>query len=186
MLRLTVLTLAILAAPLLADDDLTSGPKKGAKLPALKVYNCTGDDKEKTTDHVAARKDKVTLYYFINAEKFDRPMNQLLKKLDGKLADDFEGVTAVAVWLTDDEDKTKKFLPRVQMSVDYGQTTLAVHKGSEGPKGWDINSDAHLTVIVAAKGKVAERFAYKSINDTEVRKIVKELKAATKGDKKKD
>jgi hypothetical protein len=183
-------TTAALALALLAGrapaSDVESGPKKGAKLPALKVYNCTGDDKEKTTDHVKARKDKVTVYVLVAYDKFDRPMARFMKKLDEKLAADFEGVTAVAVFLTDNEDKTKKHLPLVDQSLSFEQTTLSVFKGTDGPKDWDVNTDAHLTVVIGAKGKVAARLGYKAINDTNVPDVTKELKKLTKAEKKKE
>ena len=159
--------------------DLESGPEKGAKIPALKVYDCTGENKEKTIDYAALRKDKVTVYLFVPAGKFDRPMHRFFKGLDEKVRDDFEGVYLVAVWLTDDEDATKDRLPKIQASVNYSTTALCAHKGSD-PKDWNLTSDAHLTVVIAAQGKVASRFAYKSVNDTEVPNVVKALTAATK------
>jgi hypothetical protein len=160
-------------------SDVESGPEKDAKVPALKVYACTGDDKEKTLDLAGARKDKPTIYLLIAADKFDRPMNRFMKELDGKLAD-YEDVHAVAVWLTEDEKKTKEFLPKVQMSVKYDNTTLSAFDGKDGPKDWNVNSDAHITVIVAAKGKVSAKFGYKSINDTEVPGVEKALAKVAK------
>ena len=160
--------------------DLESGPEKGAKIPALKVYDCTGENKEKMIDYAALRKDKVTVYLFLPADKFDRPMHRFFKKLDETANDDFKDVYLVAVWLTDDEPATKERLPKIQMSVNYSMTALCSFKGTD-PKDWNVNRDAHLTVVVAAKGKVAARFAYKSANDTLVPNVVKALtKVATK------
>ena len=160
--------------------DLESGPEKGAKIPALKVYDCTGENKEKTIDYAALRKDKVTVYLLLPADKFSRPMHRFIKKLDESANDDFQDVYLVAVWLTDDEPTTKERLPKIQMSVNYSTTALCSYKGTD-PKGWNVNGDVHLTVIVAAKGKVAARFAYNSVNDTDVPNVVKALtKVATK------
>jgi hypothetical protein len=156
-------------------DDVESGPEKGAKVPTLTVYDCTGENKEKSVDYAKLRKDKVTVYLFLPADKFSRPMNRFMKKLDEKVKSDYEGVYLVAVWLTDDEDKTKEFLPKVQTSVNYETTALTAFKGKDGPKDWNINSDAHLTIVVASKGKVTARFGYNSINDTEVPKVIKEI-----------
>ena len=160
--------------------DLESGPEKGAKIPALKVYDCTGENKEKSIDYAALRKDKVTVYLFIPADKFDRPMHRFVKKLDESANDDFKDVYLVAVWLTEDEAATKEKLPKIQMSVNYSSTALCSFEGAD-PKDWNVNADAHLTVVVAAKGKVAARFAYKSVNDTEAPNVIKALaKVATK------
>ena len=159
--------------------DLESGPEKGAKIPALKVYDCTGENKEKTIDYAGSRKDKVTVYLLLPADKFSRPMHRFIKKLD-ESASDLQDVYVVTVFLTEDEDATKERLPKIQMSVNYATTALCSFEGND-PKDWNINSDAHLTVIVAAKGKVAARFAYKSVNDTEAPNVVKALtRVATK------
>ena len=159
--------------------DLESGPEKGAKIPALKVYDCTGENKGKAVDYAAdyaaLRKDKATIYLFLPAAKFDRPMHRFIKKLDETVSADYEGVYLVVVWLTDDEPAAKERLPKIQMSVNYAATALCSHKGGE-PKDWNVNGDAHLTVVVAAKGKVAARFAYRSVNDTDAPDVVKALK----------
>src|SRR5262249_16076201 len=170
------------ALPVLASD-VESGPEKGAKVPALKVYDATSENKEKSVDYAGLRKDKPTVYMFVGAGKFDRPMNRFMKTLDAKLEKELEDVYDVAVWLTDDEDKTKEYLPRVQMSVNYEMTALTVFKGKDGPKGWNINSDAHLTVVIAHKGKVTARFGYNSVNDTDVPAVLKELKKVGKAKK---
>src|SRR5262249_5861939 len=157
-----------LAVPAFAQD-VTSGPAKGDKVSAVKVYDATGANKDKEVDYAAERKDKPTVYLFIQADKFDRPMNRFMKELDKLVKKDFEDVYVVAVWLTDDKDKTKEFLPRVQQSVQYEATALTCFTGDkDGPKGWAINSDAHLTAVVANKQKVAATFGYRSINDTDV------------------
>jgi hypothetical protein len=61
------------------------------------------------------------------------------------------------------------------MSVNYGQLTLNVFKGKDGPKDWNVNSDAHLTVILVDKGKVVARYGYKSVNEAEAPAVLKEL-----------
>ncbi|HWG41513.1 MAG TPA: hypothetical protein VN688_01920, partial [Gemmataceae bacterium] len=152
------------------------GPEKGGKVPALKVHDVTGEHKDKEVDYTAQRKDKPTVYFLIAADKFDRPMNRFMKTLDQKMNKDYEGVYIVAVWLTADLDKTKEFLPRVQMSVNYASTALTAFKGAEGPRGWNANSDAHLTVVIANKGKVVTTMGYKSINETDVKGVLAALK----------
>jgi hypothetical protein len=176
--RLALLAVALLGAASARASDVESGPDKGKKVPALKVYDVTGLHEGKSVDYAGLRKGKVTVYALLRADKFDRPMNRFLKTLDGKVDKDFEGVYVVAVWLTDDEEKTKVFLPRVQTSVSYAQTALTCFKGTDGPKGWGINTDAHLTVVLAAKGKVVRKWGYRSVNETDVPAVVKALKKA--------
>ena len=77
----------VFAQPALAQD-MMSGPDKGGAVPALKVFDATGAFKDKETDYAAERKDKLTVYLFISAEKFDRPMNRFMKGLDAAVGKD--------------------------------------------------------------------------------------------------
>jgi hypothetical protein len=159
-------------------QDIASGPEKGKAVPALKVYDATGDHKDKDIDYVADRKDKPTIYLLIRADKFDRPMNRFMKTLDDTIVKDFKDVYVVAVWLTEDVDKTKEFLPRVQQSVSYQQTALTCFTGNvkEGPKNWNVNGDAHITVVLANKRKVTATFGYNTINETDAKAVVEGLR----------
>ena len=170
MCRHALLCLALLMPPAAARaQDVVSGPAKGEKVPALKVFDATGENADKEVDYAAERKDKPTVYLFVRADKFDRPMNRFMKTLDGAVKKDFADTYVVAVWLTDDAAKTKELLPRVQQSVGFGATALTCYAGgAEGPKGWGVNADAHLTAVLANKGKVAATFGYPSLNETDV------------------
>ncbi len=180
MVKRAVLTAVLLFAWNVAAwaDDVASGPEKGATVPALEVYDATGENKEKAVDCAKLRKDKPTVYLLLPADKFSRPIFRYTKALDEKAKSDFEDVYVVAVWLTDDEEKTKEYLPKI--STYYEGTALTSFKGKDGPKDWNINTDAHLTVVVANKGKVTARFAYNSVNDTEVPKVLKEIAKVAK------
>ena len=79
-------------------------------------------------------------------------------------------------WLTDDADKAKEYLPKAQMSLKLERTTFAVHPGDKnGPTGWAVNNDAHLTAVVAVKGQVAASLGYRSVNETDVPAVLKKL-----------
>ena len=171
---LTVSLLGLLAAGL-ARGDVTSGPKEGEKVATLKVYAVTGEPKDKEVDYAGLRKDKPTVYVFVSAKDFGRPMFRFLKKLDEDLGND--GLV-VAVWLTDDADRAKAYLPKI---APYFQgAALTVFGGTAGPKDWAINPDAHLTAVVAHKGKVVKSFGYMSLNETDVPEVVETLKKAIK------
>ena len=44
--------------------------------------------------------------------------------------------------------------------------------------GWNVNADAHLTVVVAGKGKVAETLGYRSVNSTDAKGVLEAVKKA--------
>jgi hypothetical protein len=175
------LSILLLAAAVLPAQDVVSGPEKGAAVPALSVHDATGLHKDKTVDYAAERRDKPTVYLFVRSDRFDRPMNRFMKTLDTQVKKDYPDVYVVAVWVTEDVDKTKEYLPRVQQSVQYQATALTVGGDKEGPKGWNVNTDAHLTVVVATKGKVTATFAYRSVNETDVPKVAEAVKMAAGG-----
>jgi hypothetical protein len=148
-------------------QDVASGPEQGKQVPALKVFAATGPHQDKEVDYAAQRKGKPTIYVFIQADKWDRPMARFLRKLDDAMPKKGEDYPLVAVWLTDNPDKTKEYLPVAQQSLQLQKTALSCFPGKKaGPKGWNINGDAHLTaVVVTTEGKVAATFGYRSINE---------------------
>jgi hypothetical protein len=180
MRRIMIFALLPLLNPMYAiAQDLVSGPEKGSKVPALKVFDVTGLKKEKEADYAAERREQPTIYLFVSADKFDRPMNRFMKELDTAIIKDLGEAYVVAVWLTPDTDKTKEYLPKVQQSVQYGVTALTVFPGDkEGPKPWKVNGDAHLTAVLAHEGTVVATFGYRSLNETNVPMVIAALKKA--------
>jgi hypothetical protein len=168
---------AVLASALLAGADVASGPAKGDKVAALKVYDATGEHKEKEVDYAADRKDRPTVYVFLH--QWNRPIARFLRTVDGAVKQDFEGAYVVAVWLTDEPDKMKEHLPRVQESLKLEATAMTVFLANKaGPEGWGLNDMAHVTAVVAAKGKVAESLAFVSVNEKDAAAVTAALKKA--------
>lgn len=181
MIRSLLLVVALLfAVPALADVD--SGPKAGDKVAALKAFGVVGSVEGKEADFATDRKDSPTVYIFVQSEHWDRPVARFMKTLDGQLGDAAEKAAAVAVWLGDKKaDEHKDYLPRAQMSLKLEKTDLSVFDGDKGgPDGWGINSDAHLTVVIANKGKVVKSIGFVSVNETDVKGVIEELKKAAK------
>ncbi|OWK34551.1 hypothetical protein FRUB_10522 [Fimbriiglobus ruber] len=156
---------------------MTSGPEKGKRVPALKVFDATGPHEGKEVDYAADRKDAPTVYVFVRADVWDRPMARFLKKLDEAVQKGGGDERVVAVWVGGDADKNKEYLPLAQKSLQFQATSLTVFAGDKtGPEKWDVNSDAHLTAVVAAKGVVTAVFGYRSINETDVPAVHDALK----------
>jgi hypothetical protein len=182
--RISAVVMCLALVGTLRAEDVQSGPKAGDKVAALKVLAATGDNAGKELDIAAERKDKPTVFIFINADQFSRPIARYLKVLDGAVNNLGNDAHIVAVWLTSDQDKTKAYLPKAQMSIQLEATTLAQFPGAKsGPDGWAINDRAFVTTVVAAKEKVTANFAYVSVNETDVRKVAAEVKKAI-GEKK--
>jgi hypothetical protein len=172
-----ILVTTLWLAQLVVAGGVESGPAKGEKLPPLKVHALTGEQKGKDVDFAADRKDALTVYVFVRADKWDRPLFRYLKALDEAVQKDFPKAAVVAVWLTEKQDATREYLPKIEQY--FTATALTCFPGEPvGPDGWGINADAHATTVVAAKGRVADRFGYRSVNETDAAAVVRALRKA--------
>ena len=163
-----------------ARADVESGPKGGEAVPALPAFGVVGAVEGKEVDYAKERKELPTVYAFVQAEHWSRPMARFLKKLDATVPEADEKARVVAVWLSDKPDDAKTYLPRAQQSLNFSATSLGVYSGAKsGPNGWGINPDAHVTVVVVNRGKVAASVAFQSVNETDAPKVQDALKRAT-------
>lgn len=179
MLRLA--SLLLLVSTTLAYAAIESGPAVDSALPELKADAVTGDDAGKKITFTTTRKAKPTVYVFIRSDKFDRPIARYLKVLDKALAELGKDTHIVAVWITDDADKTREYLPKVQQSIKLEATTLALYAEDKlGPNAWALNDRAHVTTIVTDGVKVKARFAEQSLNETNVPEVTAALKPLLK------
>jgi len=172
----------LLVSSLAGAQDVPSGPEKGRAVPALKVFDATGAHVGKEVDYAADRKEKPTVYLFIQAEKWDRPQARFVRELDKAVQKDGGDGAVVGVWVGGDPARNKGYLPVAQTSLQLQATALTAFTGPpEGPAGWGVNGDASLTAVVAVKGKVVAVFGYRSVNETDVAGVLDALRKARKG-----
>lgn len=166
----------IVAISVVHADTLLE-PKVGTNVAPLKVFAATGEHADKELDYAAQRGAKPTLYIVLQHERFDRPLARLLKALEKAAIEAGNETSLVTVFLTDNVEKTKEHLPRIQMSLQFTANPLVVYSsGAMGPDGWSVNSDLQLTAIVVKEAKVVAAFGYRSANETVAAEIVKSLK----------
>jgi hypothetical protein len=178
-LLVTVALAALTTSPVVLDVE--SGPKAGEAVPALKAFGVVGSIANKEADFAKDRGDAPTVYVFVQAEPFGRPTARYLKTLDQKAGEIDDTLKVVIVWLGGAADKNKEYLPKVNQSLKFARTDLAVFIGDKaGPDKWNLNSDAHVTTVVANKGKVVKSFAYVSLNETDVTGVEEALKKELK------
>lgn len=165
-------------SPIIARADVASGPGEGNAVEKFKVTVVAGESSGKELDFVTERKDKSTVFVFVVADKFSRPMARFIKVLDDKLKAERTDVDIVAVWLTDDVAKSKDYLPKAFMSLKTERTAWSVFAGEKtGPNNGGINPDADITVVVSDGAKAKFSKGYRSINETEVPKVFESLPA---------
>ena len=167
------------ACPTVADAQVESGPLAGEVPKPFKASVAVGDKAETTVDCAAERAAKPTVYLFVPGERWTRPVARFLHTIDKALetGEGAEGATAVAVWLTEDPAKFKENLPRVQQSLKFKKTTLAVYEPSKfGPEGWSINDAADVTAVIVSGGKVIKSLAIESAGETDAARVTEFLK----------
>lgn len=159
--------------------DVASGPESGAALSPLKVQAVTGSIENKEVDYTAERGEKPTVYVFIPREKWDRPVARFLRQLDEEAGKAGHGAALVVVFLSDAPEQTADYLPRAQMAIKFQQTALAVFPSTTNlPDGWNLSTEADVTVVVARAGKAVESWGFVSVNETLVPTVSKSLQKA--------
>jgi hypothetical protein len=149
-----------------------SGPPVGSKVEPLTAFVTVGERAGEAADLASERGGKPTVYVFVQADRWDRPMARFVRALDRSVAEGGEGLDEAeveAVWLTDDAPAAKEYQPRGQMSLNLARTRWTVFEGGRlGPNGWAINPDAFLTVVSVRDGKVAGRSGFLSVGEEDV------------------
>ena len=150
-----------------AQDEKFSGPQKGEKTAAFKVFD-VGSRKE--SDYVAEAKGAPTLLVFIH--ELSRPGAALMRALDdyGQVKQ-VRGLRTSFVSLTEDRDGAERHLPQVVKSLNLKSPIGISLDGKEGPGAYGLNREVMITVLVAKENKVAANFAILSPNETDAPRI---------------
>lgn len=152
MRSLTIITVTSCLAfsSVVRADEPVSGPKPGEAVGAFEVEVATGDDAGKTLDPIKPLKDKPVLMIFIS--ELNRPGFGLLKQLDkyGRLRQP-EGLEVLIVRVTDDVAVAAKHAKILYDLYDVKSTTGVAIGGKSGPKDYNLNDEAQMTVLLVDK-----------------------------------
>ncbi|MBA4016628.1 MAG: hypothetical protein C0483_05520 [Pirellula sp.] len=158
--------IALCTTPLTADDVAI-----GTTAKPLNVELLQADGSYAQIDAAQAAAAKPVVYLLIPSARWDRPVARFLKTLDEKLSGYSATAEIRAIWLSAEVDATKEYLPRVQQSLQLQKSSLGVFADAEGPEGWQPGNDVQLVAIVGYRGKIAARFAFGSVNETDVQQV---------------
>lgn len=173
---LALMTCLLMVGQTIVRADVESGPEKDAKVKPLPVFVATGDFSGQTKNLVQHRDGKTTLWFFVPADKWNRPTARLLRTLDSQLTDIDKDGEIVAVWMSDDLPKAKEYMPVADRALNLDHTTFTVYeKDPQGPADWGVHPDADVTIVVTRGGKVVQSFGFVSANETLAKKVLKTL-----------
>ncbi len=161
-----------------AAEKVQSGLEKGAKVPAFYVKDVTGPAKD--GDELCYRcrygnQPVVTIF----AKEMTDEVAALTKELDSVVAKNRDQKMAgFVVLLADDPSKAEASLKKAAEKNKIEQLPLTTFKGTEGPKGYKINSKADVTVMMWVEGtvKVSEGFNKGELSKDAISKVVSETK----------
>lgn len=176
---MSILPLLLMAGSLVAAEGPDSGPPVAARPEPLPALVTVGAKPGETTDLVAERGARPTLYVLVRADRWDRSMARFVRSLDRALQDGGPGLDEaelVLVWLTDDVAAARDYQPRGQMSLNLGRASWAVFVGSPlGPNGWSLHPDAFLTVVGVRDGMVTGHGGFLSVGEDDLAPVLKWL-----------
>ena len=131
-------------------DEPVSGPKVDEVAGGFEMEVATGDDAGKTVDPIKPLKDKPVLVIFVS--EMNRPGFGLLKLLDkyGRLRQP-EGLEVLIVRLSDDAAGAAKHAKILYDLYDVKSTAGVATGGKAGPKDYNLNEEALMTVLLVDK-----------------------------------
>jgi hypothetical protein len=170
------LALAAFVLAFAAQDAKFSGPQKGEKAPAFKVFD-VGTRQE--LEVLGDGKGAATLIVFIH--ELSRPGAALMRALDelGQIKQ-ARGLRTQFVSLSEDRDGAERHLPLVVKSLNLRSPLGISLDGKEGPGAYGLNREVMLTILVVREQKVAANFAIVSPNETDAPRIKASVDEALK------
>ena len=140
------------------SQQIFSGPQPGEQVLPFAVHGVRGDHRGKLVDLVEKSAGGPLLIVFFHEKT--RPGFALTNAVAGFAETRAEnGLTSGIVYLTADATETENWLKTVDRHLP-AQTFLGISRdGREGPRGWGLNRNVVVTVIVADEGKVTANFA---------------------------
>ena len=161
-----------------AAEKLESGLAKGAKVPAFNVKDVTGPNKD--GDELCYRcrygnQPVVTIF----AKEMTEEVAALTKELDSVVAKNRDQKMAgFVVLISSDPAKAAASLEKTAKDKKIEQLPLTTFKGTTGPKGYNLNDKADVTVMmwVESTVKVSEGFNKGGLTKEAIAKLVADTK----------
>jgi hypothetical protein len=116
-------------------------------------------------------------------------LTSLVKKLDAETGKNKKARMGSFVIFLNDDEKFEKKLKDLGDKEKIKQTVLALVEDDAGPRGWNINKDADITVILYTGRTVKANYAFKKgeMKAKDVDSIIKDVaKILPKKEEKKD
>jgi hypothetical protein len=179
-----IAALCVLPMTLWAADPpaVKSGPEVGKDLPGpFHPFNVTG--KEAGNFHCVVCTKGLEPVVLVFVHGIDKEVQPLLDALGAAVAKDPKArITAAAIFLYDDlknvvtDDVNRKKYADTLEALKKVEHVILCLDNADGPKGYAINPDAKVTVLVCSKLQVVANFAYTDVNNINADAILAAVK----------
>jgi hypothetical protein len=165
-----------------------SGPEVGKDLPGpFHPFNVTGKEAGNFHCVVCTKGLEPVVLVFIRGSTFSDELKKFLGQLDEAIAKDPKSrISAAAIFLfddlknvvTDNENRAKyaELVEKLKNDAKLANVVLCLDS-ADGPKGYGINPEAKVTVLVSSRLQVVGNFVFmdeKSIDTAAIIAAVKE------------
>jgi len=175
MKRKAYFAIVLCASLVTAAEPLKSGPKVGEELPGtFAPVNVTGPDAgDKTCIFCECGERPVAMVF---AREVSAPLTQLIKRLDAATAEHKASKMGSFVVFLSKEEGLGKQLKQVAEKEKVQHTILRTF-APEGPKGYQIDKDADVTVVLFIDRVVKANHAFRKgeLNDKAIDAIATDV-----------
>jgi hypothetical protein len=164
----------LVAACAFAAEPVKSGPQVGAKVPGpFEPFNLTGPNADEECCLYCKFGNGPVVMIF--ARESSDPLTALLKKIDALTEKHKKQELGTCAIFIDKNAKTKGALKVLAVKEELKHLILATLDAS--PKGYDINQEADVTVLIYSGTAVKANQAFRKgeLNDKAIEAIVKDV-----------
>ncbi len=172
---LCVMGLMVSACQFATAADLKSGLEVDAQPPAFNVTDVTGPNAGKKLCYRCQYSSRPVVSVFVR--KMDENTVKLVKQIDDVVGKQEEKKMAAFVTvLSDDPDAQEAALKKTADEQKITHTPLTVFENGVGPKAYNINEKANVTVMMWVDGNVTVNHAYADgdLSEEAIAKIIED------------
>jgi hypothetical protein len=168
----------LVAFAAIAADPLVSGLEPGRRPGPYASVVAVGKERVKSHCFICESADRPLVIVF--AQKPSDALASLVRGLDRELlAHKSEELRAWVTFLSDDQPTLDPQLVKWAQDQAIRSVPLAIFEDTGGPPAYRLNREAELTVLLAVKQKVLQRFVFRAgeLSDERIAGVLKAVAA---------
>ena len=162
------------ATSFFAGDPPKSGPPVGEPPAAFQVWDVTGPNAGRSLCYRCEYGAEPVVC--VLTRNMDAPVTKLVEKIDAKIAQN-SVLKSYMVLLAANDSTNEQLLKTSAKTRDITHVPLTILGKTEGPQGYEIASDAEITVVLWGGGQVraVHAFAPGDLTDEKIKTVMEDL-----------